>query len=546
MPDIAFHISSQTAHANGYCPGDDKTKIIMPVDPAIQVPNTAKPVVWLHNLAFDNTIANVRQGDGSNQITLRTGSSACTFYSGGTYKPFVGIKYTQAIAGTTYNFALVAPLTGTEDHKLTRDPPAGPGANGSFYYGQPETLDGMTVAQVYAAINTCFEKALGGANTKYLSDSRQNLVVTDDGGTRVPSAAVSIGGKAQLVNVAIPGSGAGGLVKYDSTGAGTGAAVSVSAELVNAAAAADLTTQSFEFMTSAEINAHINAVFGTTATYTVAKSIFDALGGGPTGATGSNLTFADRNSLGGNATVHADPKTTFGLYQDDTTTTTVTLGIDAYELPDFERAIAAGAKADSAFWAAANSHLPTTKPNTILVNPSANDARYAKEVTAAESGDPGPSNKLYAKLVSLKADVGADRVILQCAPNVEVVGGGLPTKVLGFSASQLGFATEGPKELKAANAAHVDRTRAVLFHAPGISAGSYSTEGKRGGSALAMVPIDVEVGATQSWEAKVPVKIPSNVAGSNITHLTVMLSNEDGEQLSFMGDRWSAQLILSF
>ena len=48
-----------------------------------------------------------------------------------------------------------------------------------------------------------------------------------------------------------------------------------------------------------------------------------------------------------------------------------------------------------------------------------------------------------------------------------------------------------------------------------------------------MIPIEVPVGEVQSWEARVPVKIPSSVAGSNLTHLTVFLStcNEDGEAL---------------
>ena len=32
----------------------------------------------------------------------------------------------------------------------------------------------------------------------------------------------------------------------------------------------------------------------------------------------------------------------------------------------------------------------------------------------------------------------------------------------------------------------------------------------------------------------------------SLSHITVFLSNEDGEKLSLMGDRWSAQLILSF
>ena len=35
MPNIAFHFSSETAHDNGFTQGDDRTKISMPIEPAI-------------------------------------------------------------------------------------------------------------------------------------------------------------------------------------------------------------------------------------------------------------------------------------------------------------------------------------------------------------------------------------------------------------------------------------------------------------------------------------------------------------------------------
>ena len=59
MPDICFHFSSQRAHENGLTVGDDKTKISMPLEPAIQIPSTANPTCYLHNIAFTNSIANV-------------------------------------------------------------------------------------------------------------------------------------------------------------------------------------------------------------------------------------------------------------------------------------------------------------------------------------------------------------------------------------------------------------------------------------------------------------------------------------------------------
>jgi hypothetical protein len=127
--------------------------------------------------------------------------------------------------------------------------------------------------------------------------------------------------------------------------------------------------------------------------------------------------------------------------------------------------------------------------------------------------------------------------------------------VLGFDAVQLGNDTEGTAvtatspnghQIVANNAARVDRSRCVVFHAPALAAGSFSTSGKKGGSALAMIPIAAAIGDVQAWEASVPVKIPSSIAGTTLGHLTVYLSNEDLEPLNLLADRWSAQLILSF
>ena len=139
-----------------------------------------------------------------------------------------------------------------------------------------------------------------------------------------------------------------------------------------------------------------------------------------------------------------------------------------------------------------------TKPVTKLVDPSVAEGVYKEQTTSAENGTPAPDGFQYIKLLSLTPDVGADRIIMQLAPNIEVGDGALVTNVWGFDASQLGLPSEGPKLLKAQNAAKIDRNRAILFHCPTIAAGSYSTAGKRGGSAIGMVPIDAGVGDTQS------------------------------------------------
>ena len=116
MPDIAFHLSSETADANGHCPGGDRTKITLPLEPALQIPLDAKPVAWLHNLAFSNAIANVSSSDGSDSLVIGTGDGACNFNKGDTagIKAWIGIRY-KASDGT--QCGLVAPLT--KEHGLS-------------------------------------------------------------------------------------------------------------------------------------------------------------------------------------------------------------------------------------------------------------------------------------------------------------------------------------------------------------------------------------------------------------------------------------------
>ena len=50
--------------------------------------------------------------------------------------------------------------------------------------------------------------------------------------------------------------------------------------------------------------------------------------------------------------------------------------------------ITKAAKADSAFWSKANSHLPVTHPVTKLVNPDAKKGKYNQQVKSAEDGTP--------------------------------------------------------------------------------------------------------------------------------------------------------------
>ena len=67
------HLSSETADTNGNCPGGGRKKITLPLEPAPQIPLDAKPVAWLHNLAFSNSTANVSAADGSDSLVIGTG-----------------------------------------------------------------------------------------------------------------------------------------------------------------------------------------------------------------------------------------------------------------------------------------------------------------------------------------------------------------------------------------------------------------------------------------------------------------------------------------
>ena len=533
MPDICFHFSSETADASGHCPGGDRTRITMPIEPALQVPNTANPVCWLHNLAFNNAMANIATSDGSNKLVVATGDGALTFQKGtqNANAPFLGFKYTMTDpGGTSHDMALVAPLT--QEHSLPAQQAPYNSTRSIQWESLPSTLDGLSIPQIYDKINLCIQNALIKANYGHLTQAMTIAGVRTAGYTYEGSPTIAL--------MPLPGSTASGLLTYDSVDPGVSTVAISAAPNDNAALITALNTHEFQLMSSQEINDWINDVWipaDNPVAYDKAVSIFDALGGGPLplGSPGSSsLIWSDRSSFGGDADVVTSG---FGLYRSGSEVE-LSLPIAAYELSGFEKAIARQAYANTAFWSTVNSHQPTS---TELANPD-NDAQWS----AATSGTVGNDSITYVKLVSLTGDTELNRCVLQCVPQLKIVSGGLLTTVLGFDEAQLGSVTEGPAVVTANNAARVDRNRCVVFHAPTLAAGSYSTAGKRGGSALAMIPITAPVGDVQAWEAQVPVQVPANIAGSSLSHLTVFLSNEDGERLNLLADRWSAQLILSF
>ena len=151
-------------------------------------------------------------------------------------------------------------------------------------------------------------------------------------------------------------------------------------------------------------------------------------------------------------------------------------------------------------------------------------------------------------LVALGADVPTNRVTLRTAGSLQITNdaGAMMTNLLGFAATQLGAPTEATETIVAANAARIDKNRAVVFHCPSLGGGSYSTAGRMGGSALHMVPITVPLGAVQSWEVSVPIKVDCGIAGSTLAELRCYLATEDGDPVELLGDRWEAVVVLEY
>jgi hypothetical protein len=95
-------------------------------------------------------------------------------------------------------------------------------------------------------------------------------------------------------------------------------------------------------------------------------------------------------------------------------------------------------------------------------------------------------------------------------------------------------------------AARIDKTRAVAFHCPSLASGTYGTSGSHGDSQLAVVPITVGIGSVQSWETFEPIRIPSHVAGGPVSVLSFYISNEEGETINTMGERFEAVMVVEY
>jgi hypothetical protein len=152
------------------------------------------------------------------------------------------------------------------------------------------------------------------------------------------------------------------------------------------------------------------------------------------------------------------------------------------------------------------------------------------------------------KPVTLEADFQANRVRMCFAPGVTIntaASSTLLSKVLGIS-STVASSNSDFRVLTGDTAARIDKTRAVAFHCPSLASGTYGTSGKHGDSQLAVVPITVPVGSVQSWETFNPIRIPSHVAGGPVSALNFYISNEEGERINTLGERFEAVMVVEY
>ena len=152
----------------------------------------------------------------------------------------------------------------------------------------------------------------------------------------------------------------------------------------------------------------------------------------------------------------------------------------------------------------------------------------------------------YIKPITLEPDATVNRIrIWMPYDSVEGEGLGMElfTDFLGFD-----FATQfgEMKGTVAKNTAWVDRARAISVNVPSVVSGVYSSNGKLGGSQLALVPITAPIGRAQAFTASVPIKLRAKLAGTVLDRVAFHLSSEDGDRIELQGERFDAIVVIEW
>jgi len=150
------------------------------------------------------------------------------------------------------------------------------------------------------------------------------------------------------------------------------------------------------------------------------------------------------------------------------------------------------------------------------------------------------------KFVTIEPDLTANRIRI-CYPErlSATENSTLMLDFLGFTTEQM-HAPGGTRGQLAANTARVDRARAICLHVPSIVSGVYSSKGELGGSQMAFVPIEAEIGRSQAWSCSVPIKLSARIAGSLLDRVVFYVASEDGDVIDMQGERYDAVVVVEW
>jgi hypothetical protein len=519
MPVTAFHLSSASAEARAN--GSTVADFTLPLRPGIQIPATAQPAAYLSSLLFPNELANCTAATQTSTLTMGLGDGNLEWSNGGAARAYwVGFHYTTADGNTTNQVCV--PLS--TDLSL----PAAWQWPGIKTAGATGGLHGLAAGQIIALLNSAVQKALNIAAWHTATGQAADLM---------PLAGSTSSGLFQLAQPAIDAT-----TPYVSDGVDESGAMNVQVRWGGARATSatltqlfhDLTARSFRLMDEAEIQAYIATSGPAGYAHNKARSITDVLG---IAVDSTAVTYATRTAF---SQTIAYPAVAHGWQVGAVADRTITLPDMAASIEDLEKAISREVLKShkTELWDVVQKQVP----HVTLADPD------RSEQWVANQSQTTVGTKVYQKLVALSADVPTNRVTLRTAGSLQITndGGAMMTDLLGFAATQLGAPTEATETIAAANAARIDKNRAVVFHCPSLGGGSYSTAGRMGGSALHMVPITVPLGAVQSWEVSVPIKVDCGIAGSTLAELRCYLATEDGDPVELLGDRWEAVVVLEY
>ena len=489
----------------------------------MQIPATAEPTAYLSSLLFPNELANCTAATKTSTLTMGLGDGNIEWSNAGAARAYwIGFHYTTADGQTTNQVCV--PLT--TDLSL----PVAWQWSGIKTAGATGGLHGLTAGEIIALLNSAVQNAFNLTAWHSATSQAADLM---------PLAGSSASGLFRLAQPAIDATTP--YVPGNPNGTGTmnvtvqwGGAKATPAQLTQLFH--DFTARSFRLMDVTEIQAYLSSNGPAGYANNKVLSVTDALGiqiAGPPGATTWQTQTVFRQPI-------AYPAAAEGWVLGAVTDRTITLPDMAASIEDVEKAISREVLSThkTQIWDAVQKQVP----HVTLADPD------KAEQWTANQYETTVGTTTYQKLVSLSADVPTNRVTLRTAGSLQITndGGLMMTTLLGFAPEQLGTPTEATETIVAANAAKIDKNRAVVFHCPSLGGGSYSTAGRRGGSALQMVPINVPLGAVQVWETSNPIRVECGISGSTLAELRCYLTTEDGDPIELLGDRWEAVLVLEY